>query len=137
MLQEINEIIDFIKELKMTKEIETIYEKINLLLNYILEGDYKSAFNYALFVNNTTDYEGLCAVRRDMTLVGSNPTNNPDQITPEQHILNTLYALIKLALKKITEYFRDKFIEKNIEIQWGENVETIYKVIKLVLDNKE
>ena len=137
MLQEINEIIDFIKETKVTKEIGIIYEKINLLLGYILKGDYGSAFNYALFVNNTTDYEGLCAVRRDMTLVGSNPTNNPDQITPEQHILNTLYALIKLALKKITEYFRDKFIEKNIEIQWGENVETIYIVIKLVLDNKE
>lgn len=57
-----------------------------------------------MYINRTTDYEGVANKRENFVLVNENLNNNPIMITPEQHIYKTLEALTKLALKKITDY---------------------------------
>lgn len=136
MFKELNEIIDYLENSKFAKELDDILQKIKQLKQFILNNEYKKAFGFALYVNRTTDYEGLFGVRSDFNLVESNPDNNPTKMTPEQHIFGTLDALTKLALKKIADNVSEDIVEKSITINWSEENKFIFKIIKQLTDKE-
>lgn len=136
MFKELNEIIDYIENSNFAKELDEILQKIKQLKQFILKNEYKNAFDFALNVNRTTDYEGLFGVRSDFNLVETNPDNNPTKMTPEQHIFGTLDALVKLSLKKIADHLREDIAEKAITINWNEENKFIFKIIKKLTDKE-
>ena len=136
MFKELNEIIDYLENSKFAKELDDILQKIKQLKQFILNNEYKKAFDFALYVNRTTDYEGLFGVRSDFNLVESNPDNNPTKMTPEQHIFGTLDALTKLALKKIADNISEDLAEKSITINWKEESKFIFKILKKLTDKE-
>jgi len=136
MFKELNEIIDFIENSKFAKKLDEILQKIKQLKQFILNNEYKKAFDFALYVNRTTDYEGLFGVRSDFDLVETNPDNNPTKMTPEQHIFGTLDALTKLALKKVADNKSEDIAEKSITINWNEESKFIFKIIKKITDKE-
>ena len=136
MFDKLKEIINYIEKSKFSTKLGDIIQKINQLKYFYVNNDYKNAVDYALYINRTTDYEGVANKRENFVLVNENLNNNPIMITPEQHIYKTLEALTKLALKKITDYIKDKNIEKIIEINWNDNIATIFKIVKSLNDKE-
>lgn len=137
MFKEFNKIIDYIENSNFAKELDEILQKIKQLKQFILKNEYKNAFDFALNVNRTTNYEGLFGVRSDFNLVETKPDNNPTKMTPEQHIFGTLDALVKLSLKKIADHLRKDIAEKAITINWNEENKFIFKIIKNLIDKEQ
>ncbi len=73
MFKELNEIVDYIKISKFAKKSNEILQKIKQLKQFILNNDYKNAFDFALYINRTIDFKGLFCIRNDLYLVESNP----------------------------------------------------------------
>ena len=132
MFNELDEVIDYIENSKFASGLNDITDKIKRLKSLIISNDMVGAINFALLVNQTTDYEGLVNVRNDKELVNANPQNNPKKTTPAQHCFGTLDALIKLALKKISDHYKEDLLDKGIEMNFSKNFYSLYKTLKSI-----
>ena len=119
-MNEIDQVLEFLNNMKFSIEMTKIIAKANQLRQYILSGNFDSGVNFAKKVNQETDYEGT-SVLIHVSIV-----------KPFEFCQATLDALLRLALKKLYDNQLDKYMERNIIINFGDSAVTTYKIYTLL-----
>ena len=119
-MSEFDEMLEFLNKIKFSMEMTKVITKASQLRQYILSGDFDSGVKFAKKVNQETDYEGTSVLI------------HIKNISPSEFCQATLDALLRLALKKLYDNQLDKYIERNIRINFGDSAVTTYKIYTLL-----
>lgn len=119
-MNEFDEMLDYLNNMKFNIEMTKIIANSNQIRSYMHNNDFTTAVDFANKVNQETDYEGTSILI---------PVN---QIKPIEFCNATLDALLRLAFKKIYDNNFDKYIERNVRINFGDSAVTTYKIYTLL-----
>ena len=119
-MNESDEILEFLNKMRLSMEMTKIIARANQLRQYILSGNFDSGVNFAKKINQETDYEGTSVLI------------HVSNVSLFEFCQATLDALLRLALKKLYDNQLDKYMERNIRINFGDSAVTTYKIYTLL-----